>query len=99
MTTGLGIAEGIESTLAAASGYSPVWSTIDAGNMETMPVLAGIETLVIFADHDKAGLHAAEACADRWAAVVGVTIVKPDVPGTDMAELMADTVACHHPKR
>jgi putative DNA primase/helicase len=65
---GLGIAEGIETALSAAHAYTPVWATVDAGNMAAFPVLDGIETLLIFADNDEAGLRAARACGSRWAA-------------------------------
>lgn len=67
VTIGLGIAEGIETTLSViASGWSPLWCCIDAGNMAEFPVLPGINSLTIFADHDKAGKAAAAKCAARW---------------------------------
>jgi hypothetical protein len=66
VTHGLGIAEGIETALCAAYVYTHMWSTVDAGNMAKLQVLAGIESLVIFADHDTAGLKAARECAQRW---------------------------------
>jgi putative DNA primase/helicase len=84
VTTGLAIAEGIETALTIAHDYKPVWSLIDAGNLAAFPVLAGIETLVIGADNDAAGLKGAHACADRWAAAgVDVRIVVPQVAGSD----------------
>jgi putative DNA primase/helicase len=84
VTTGLAIAEGIETALTIARDYRPVWSLIDAGNMAGFPVLGGIEVLVIGADNDPAGLSGARACADRWAdAGVDVRIVVPDAPGAD----------------
>ena len=90
VTTGLGIAEGIESSLAAAWGYQPMWACIDAGNMATLPVLAGIQTLLVFADHDDAGLRAAYACGERWAESASlVKIVKSDKPGQDLADVVA----------
>ncbi len=33
---------------------------------ERLPILPGVEALTILADHDPAGLRAADACADRW---------------------------------
>ena len=39
VTIGLGIAEGVESALAAARAFRPVWSTIDAGGMSKFPLL------------------------------------------------------------
>lgn len=69
VTTGLCISEGIETALSMAWAYAPVWSTIDAGHLAQFPVLAGIETLLIAQDNDRAGIAAAIACATRWSAV------------------------------
>ena len=51
----LGIAEGIETALAAAHRLRPMWSTIDAGQMARFPLLTGIPSLTIFADYDAPG--------------------------------------------
>jgi putative DNA primase/helicase len=67
ITYGLGIAEGIETALTLADVRAPAWSLIDAGNLADFPLLAGIESLTIAADHDTVGVRAATACADRWA--------------------------------
>jgi hypothetical protein len=66
VTYGLGVAEGIETALSLAHGFTPVWACIDAGNLSTLPVLEGIETLTIAADFDPAGIAAARQCAKRW---------------------------------
>lgn len=66
VTAGLGVAEGIETALTLAHAFAPVWSAIDAGNMAAFPVIEGIEALLVVADHDTAGIAAAEECADRW---------------------------------
>jgi hypothetical protein len=68
VTTGLGVAEGIESALSLAWAFVPVWACIDAGNLAALPVLNGIEALTIAADNDTAGQAAAQTCATRWAA-------------------------------
>jgi hypothetical protein len=87
VTLGLGIAEGVESALSLAHGFAPTWAAIDAGNLGALPVLAGVETLVIGADHDPAGIAAAHACAERWAAAGrGVFIVLPE-PGRDINDV------------
>ncbi|KXU91080.1 hypothetical protein CI15_00330 [Paraburkholderia monticola] len=65
-TSTLGIAEGIESALSLAWAVQPVWALIDAGNLAKLPVLAGIETLVIAKDNDPAGVAAADECGRRW---------------------------------
>jgi putative DNA primase/helicase len=89
VTRGLAIAEGIETALCAAHGFTPIWSTIDAGNMAAFPILADIDALTIFADNDEAGIKAANACAERWAEVAEVTVVRPEQPGFDIADVIA----------
>jgi putative DNA primase/helicase len=69
VTQGLGIAEGIEDGLAVLlSGWAPVWAATSSGAIERFPVLAGIESLTVFADADEAGIKAAHRCTERWAA-------------------------------
>ncbi len=69
VTTGLGLAEGIETALAVMqrTGWAPVWAATSAGAIDRFPVLPGIEALTIFADADGAGINAARACGRRWA--------------------------------
>lgn len=86
--TGLALAEGIETALCAAHGFTPIWATVDAGNMATLAVLPGIEALTIFADNDPAGLKAARECGQRWAdAGREVRVVIPDFG--DVADAVA----------
>lgn len=88
VTGGLAVAEGIETSLSIARTFTPVWCLIDAGNLAAFPVLAGIECLVIGADHDPAGIKAAHACADRWArAGRDVRVILPDVAGADWNDM------------
>jgi putative DNA primase/helicase len=88
ITAGLAIAEGIETALTVAHAYTPVWSTIDAGNMAAFPVLDGITELLIVADNDPAGLRAATQCAERWyRAGRRVRIAKSPIPGEDLNDL------------
>lgn len=66
---GIGIAEGIETALTImSSGWRPVWALGSAGAIERFPILPGVSSITVFADHDDAGLAAARACARRWAA-------------------------------
>jgi hypothetical protein len=62
----LGIAEGVETALAAAHRFRPMWSTIDAGQMAKFPLVAVLESLTIFADFDTAGMKAATAAQERY---------------------------------
>lgn len=86
VATGLGIAEGLETALA--TGFQPVWACLSAGTIKAFPVLSGIEALTIFADHDRAGIEAANECGRRWhGAGREVTIIAPSDIGADFADL------------
>lgn len=88
VTLGLGVAEGIETALSLAHAFTPVWACVDAGNLAQLPVLDGVEALLIAADHDEAGISAAEACARRWAGHGREAgIVMPDERKTDLNDL------------
>jgi len=66
----LGIAEGIETALAATELFKvPVWSCINAAGIESFEPPAGVETLTIFADNDAnyAGHKAAYTAAHKLA--------------------------------
>lgn len=85
VTHGLAIAEGIETALAAP--FRPIWACLSAGTMAAFPVLSGIEALTIYADHDAAGIRAANDAGRRWhAAGREVHMVMPSQSGADMAE-------------
>jgi putative DNA primase/helicase len=87
---GLAIAEGIESALAGLRRRPslPTWAALSAGGVRVFPVLAGVEALAIYADHDAPGLEAARACAARWAAAGRYAEVQwPRAAGADMADL------------
>jgi Toprim domain len=69
----LGIAEGIETSLSVMTAFQRdesrvehVWCALNAGNLGDLPVVPGIETLVIYADRGRAGEHAADKLARRW---------------------------------
>jgi hypothetical protein len=70
VTMGLGLAEGIETSLSVMqrAGWRPVWAATSAGGIARFPVLPGIEALTIFADADDRGasIEAAYRCAHRW---------------------------------
>jgi putative DNA primase/helicase len=90
---GLAIAEGVETTIAARYLYRPAWSVSDAGGMRHFPVLAGIEHLEIFADHDANGVGeaAARECLERWGNQgAEVAIVMPPTAGSDIADFIAN---------
>jgi Toprim domain len=100
VTTGLTIAEGLETTIAgmmAPTWYRPAWSLLSAGNVAAFPVLTGIECLTILVDHDRpdqhgrrAGQKAAAECARRWdAASREVITIIPTHEGFDVADVVS----------
>ncbi len=94
VTMGLGIAEGIETSLAVMQGFDwrPVWAATSAGAIRRFPVLPGIGALTIFADTDGAGINAAHACAARWTeAGRGARIYTP--PAGDFNDMIREHAA------
>jgi hypothetical protein len=85
--TSLGLAEGIETSLAVMQGFGwrPVWAAASAGGIARFPVLPGIEALTIFADADDggAGMRAAEACGERWSAMARLVTLYEAPAGMD----------------
>ena len=97
------IGEGIETTLAAATRIShrgaplqPAWSAVSAGALGRLPVVPGVERLLILVDHDLngQGQAAAARCAERWSrAGRMVTQLKPKRPGADFNDLIMGPVS------
>lgn len=83
---GIGLAEGIETALTMARGFTPVWACINSGNLGLFPYLYPLESLTVCVDHDPTGLKAFDALARRWwsegiAAGAAVDIRKVVAPG------------------
>jgi hypothetical protein len=82
---GLGICKGIETGLSiVGAGWRPIWALGSAGAVAAFPLLAGVESLTIFADRDLAGIKAARECQGRWLeAGRECRILAPPVDGHD----------------
>jgi hypothetical protein len=99
----LHIAEGLESGLAVwAMDHAPVYALGSSSLLSAMPVLDGVERLVIWADHDeinpktgkRAGGAAALVCGERWAAQCRhVEIMTPKVERFDAADVWSERLA------
>ena len=87
----IGIAEGIETALAAFCASSvPTVAAYCAGNLAAWRWPAGVRRLVIFADADKAGRDAAETLRARaLAAGLRVEVLTPTDPGADWCDVWA----------
>ena len=91
--TCLGVAEGIETALSirALDRYAsvPVWSLLSAGQLSALPVLSGIESLIVAVDNDQTGIEAGKTARLRWnAAGVEVQVLTTRTPGTDLNDLV-----------
>ena len=87
-----GIAEGIETALAAwcASGV-PTVAAYCAGNLSAWQWPAGVQRLVIFADHDRVGIEAAETLQGRaLRAGLQASVMTPTDAGADWCDVWAD---------
>jgi putative DNA primase/helicase len=87
----LGIAEGIETALAADELFEmPVWACISTAGMESFEPPENVKHVVIFADHDLnfAGQSAAYRAAHRLALKgIEVEVIVPPAPGDWLDEL------------
>jgi hypothetical protein len=88
--------EGLETVLAAATRISyrgeplrPAWSAVSADRLGNLPVLPGVERLILLVDHDDAGRNATARCAERWTRA-GRTVIRltPKRAGADFNDLV-----------
>lgn len=90
VTSTLGIAEGIETALAAWDIFGvPTWATVSSSLMMTWKPPPGVTKVVIFGDNDPAfaGQAAAYVLAKSLARLkLNVTVLIPDEVGTDWAD-------------
>jgi hypothetical protein len=67
VTDTVAIAEGVETALAANMlGYGPAWALGSAGSVASLPVLPGIERLVLLQENNDTSRDAVERCGKRW---------------------------------
>jgi hypothetical protein len=92
------VGEGIETTLAAATRISyrgaplrPAWAAVSCGALGKLPLVPGVERLIVLVDHDDngSGPAAAARCAERWRRA-GRTVVRliPKRPGADFNDII-----------
>jgi putative DNA primase/helicase len=87
----LGIAEGIETALAASMLFDmPCWAALNAGRLAVWEPPPGIRRVVIFADNDDnfTGQTAAFDLAARLETTLKVDIETPVITGCDWADML-----------
>ena len=92
------VGEGIETTLAAAmhipyrgAPLQPAWAALSSGALGALPVIPGVEELIVLVDHDLngAGQLAALRCSERWSrAGCRVVRLKPKRANSDFNDLV-----------
>ena len=85
----VGIAEGIETALAAWCGSSvPTVAAYSAGNLAAWQWPASVQRLVIFADNDRAGREGADTLRARArSAGIACEVLTPSDEGTDWCDV------------
>lgn len=87
----LGVAEGIETALAAMELFGiPTWSTLNAGGVERFEPPIETNRLIIFADNDQNGVgqRAAYALAARLSGRIQIEVKIPETPGADWNDVL-----------
>ena len=88
----MGIAEGIETALAAGKLFGiPTWSVICANGIRGFEPPPECRRLIVFADHDQHGVgqRAAQELARRLTGIA-VEIQLPDQVGTDWNDVLLE---------
>lgn len=87
----IGIAEGIETALAAwCASTVPTVAAYSAANLAAWQWPAGVQRIVVFADNDKAGREAADTLRARaFAAGLRCEVLKPSDDGADWCDVWA----------
>jgi len=87
----LGLAEGLETALAAERLFSvPTWSVLSTYGVETFEPPPGVGRLIVFGDHDSngAGQRAAKRLTARMGGRLAVEVRMPEQPNTDWNDVL-----------
>jgi len=90
------VGEGLETVLAAATRIPyenaplrPAWALGSSGPLGYLPVIPGVERLIILVDHDEVGTTAALTCTERWTRAKRTVVrLTPDEAGADFNDLV-----------
>jgi putative DNA primase/helicase len=87
----LGIAEGVETALAATALHGvPCWSALSSGRLEVWQPPDGVTQVIIFGDndHNNVGQAAAHAVATRLRKTIAVDVMLPPEAGMDWNDVL-----------
>lgn len=87
----LGIAEGVETALAATALHGvPCWSALSSGRLEVWQPPEGVTEVIIFGDNDdnNVGQASALALAGRLQKTIAVQVMLPPEVGTDWNDVL-----------
>ena len=97
-TSTLVVGEGLETVLAAATRIPhpgrplvPAWAALSSKQLAALPVIPGVERLVLLVDNDsnQEGQTAAARLATRWRAAGRLVVsLMPDTPDTDFNDVV-----------
>jgi DNA polymerase len=97
-STDLVIGEGLETVLAAATRIphngqplTPAWAALSTKNMAALPIVPGVQRLILLVDHDanQQGQMAAARVTARWRRHGRVVVpLMPPTPDTDFNDLV-----------
>ena len=94
----LAAGEGLETVLAAmalrpppfAAGI-PAWACLSADNLAKLPLVPGVEHLIVLADNDEPGRKAVDRVAAAWrGAGRTVTVLLPPLEGQDFNDVLRE---------
>jgi putative DNA primase/helicase len=90
--TRLAITEGIETALAVQhASCLPVWAAVSAWGLENIEIPPTVQSILIAADHDDAGIRSAQALASRLTNEGReVRLLLPSVKGADWLDVVND---------
>lgn len=88
----LGLAEGIESALAASSLFDvPCWAVLGTERFRHVRMPAGVAELLLFLDHDPGGRRAERLAREAFAGRAAIHAHYPPQPGDDWNDVLGSS--------
>jgi putative DNA primase/helicase len=89
MAPRLGLAEGIETALAATALFGiPCWATLGTGRFRLVSLPLEVSELLLFLDHDCAGRRAEALAREAFVDVPRIKAHYPERPGEDWNDVL-----------